>query len=76
MHLNIIDKFKVGENTSISVNGNMEQLKNGATIKDEHNNRFVVLSVAMVNNKNKAKLSETTELLLKGNAEIGERIYL
>ena len=74
MFLNIVDKIRVGNNMSISVSGTHDKLKNGSVIKDENNNEFVVLSVAMV--EKSSRMSEETTMLIKGTHEIGTRVYI
>lgn len=74
MVLNIIDKIKVGNNTSVTISGTHEKLKNGSVIKDENNKEFVVLSVAMV--ETIGKVSDETTLLIKGTGKIGTKIHI
>lgn len=74
MFLNIVDKIRIGNNISVSVSGTHDRLKNGVIIRDENNNEFVVLSVAMV--ENNGKLSDETTMLVKGINEIGTKVYI
>lgn len=74
MFLNIVDKIRVGNDMSISVSGTNDKLRNGSVIKDENNNEFVVLSVAMV--EKNCKLSDETTMLIKGTREIGTKVFI
>lgn len=74
MFLNIVDKIRIGNNMSVSVSGTHDKLKNGAVIRDENNNEFVVLSVAMV--ESDKMLKDETTMLVKGMNEIGTKVYI
>lgn len=73
----VLQKLKIAGTYSISVEGDVKNLKNGIKLKDENGNIFVVNSIGMVNYKNIKDFEKFAELLLTGDAEnIGEKLDL
>ncbi len=76
MELRILDKFKIGSNLSISVDGNCDMLKNEVLLKDELGHDFKVISIGMVKYTSSKPAGKTTTLLITGDTNnIGNNLY-
>lgn len=73
----ILNKLKIGNNLSISIDGNCENLKNGDIIEDEFKNTFQIISVGMTRFGNTEDLFKSTDLLIKGSVDkIGNKVII
>lgn len=66
LNYTIINIFPIGNNCSVTIEGSGTGLKNGMTVYDDENIAHQVLSVAMVNEREKNSIGETTTVLIKG----------
>ena len=62
MNYKVIDTFPVGENTSVTIKGNGEGLKNNIVIRDSSGATHQLITVAMVSSEEK----NVTTLLVQG----------
>lgn len=60
----VLDIFRVADMLSVTLEGDCAQLKNGTILKDENNNIYNVISVAMTRYDNPADISKTTTVLI------------
>lgn len=60
----VIDTYKIGDNLSVTLDGECEQLKNGVTLKDRAGNKYKVLSVGMTHFNNPTDITRSTTVLL------------
>lgn len=58
----VLNVFPVGKNTSVTIEGNGEKLKNNMTIKDLSGSTYRLLTVAMVSGGDR----DTTTLMIEG----------
>ena len=56
----VIDTFKIGDNLSVTLDGECEQLKNGVTLKGRAGNKYKVLSVGMTHFNNSTDITRST----------------
>lgn len=70
MNYKVIDTFPVGENTSVTIEGNGEGLKNNIVIRDSSGVTYQLITVAMVSSEEK----NVTTLLVQGVFESKEII--
>ncbi len=70
MNYKVIDTFPVGENTSVTIEGNGEGLKNNIVIRDSSGVTHQLITVAMVSSEEK----NVTTLLVQGVFESKEII--
>lgn len=66
MRYKVLDTFSVGGNTSVTIAGNGEGLKNDILIRDSNETKYHILSVAMVSSRQPLELKGTTTILLEG----------
>lgn len=71
MSYKVIDIFPVGGNTSVTIEGNGQGLKNNIFIKDSLGVTYKLLSVAMLS----GGIQETTTLMIEGKFD-SEKIIL
>ena len=62
----VIDIFPIGDNSSVTVAGNGEKLKNGLYVYDENNERYKLLNVAMTGGQKAENIGKMTTLLIEG----------
>ena len=62
----VMDMFVVGQNTSITIEGNGKNIKQGEKLVDEKGIEHKILSVAMVEHKNPKNIMKSTTLLVDG----------
>lgn len=62
----VLNVFPIGENTSVTIKGNGDGLKNNMTIKDSSGIAHKLISVAMSSVQSAKENSKTTTLLVKG----------
>lgn len=67
MKYKVIDTFSIGGNTSVTIEGNGDELCNGLGITDEKGREYRILSVAMVHYENPSDIKKSTALLIEGN---------
>lgn len=65
----VLDIAYIGENSCVSVTGNLLLLKNGLELVDEKGHRFVVKSIGLAHYKNVEDMSKRAELILKGETK-------
>lgn len=63
MIYNVIDRFKLDDDTVVAIDGNGDGLKNNMLIND---GRFTLLSTGMLNNVKNERISKRI-MLIKGN---------
>lgn len=74
MKYEVVDRFPVGGNTSVTIRGSGEELRNGIVIHDEHGSNYNLISVAMMVGHIPSKDVETT-ILVEGEFT-GDSIFL
>lgn len=62
----VMDMFKVGNDTSVTIDGNGDGLHNKMEVFDENNVQHMILSVAMQSGANASSIRAQTTLLIKG----------
>ena len=62
----VMDMFKVGNDTSVTIDGNGDGLHNKMEVFDENNVQHMILSVAMQSGANASSIRTQTTLLIKG----------
>ena len=62
----VMDMFKVGNDTSVTIDGNGDGLHNKMEVFDENNVQHMILSVAMQSGANASSIRTLTTLLIKG----------
>lgn len=73
----VLDIFHIANYTCVSIEGDMQQLKNGIMLSDEKGNIFQVESVAMSEYHNIEDIHRRGEVVLRGNTEeIGVSLYV
>lgn len=63
MKYKVLDTFSISGNTSVTIEGNGEGLKNNIIIKSDEGKLYKLLSIAMV----LGEKNNTTTLLIEGN---------
>jgi len=63
---NVLDLFLVGDNTSITIKGNGNGLKNGMVVFDENNIAYNLLSVATLSGEKPDDIGKRTVILIEG----------
>lgn len=66
MLYNVLDVFPVGENTSVTIEGNGEGLKNNIDITASDGSKHKLLSVGMTSGHSVEDVKKTTTVLVKG----------
>lgn len=61
---NVLDIFPIGNNTSVTIKGNGNGLKNNVMVTDENEKKYKLLSVAFVSGQ--SKINKTTTILIEG----------
>lgn len=69
MKYKVLDTFKMGKSTSVTIQGNGNGLMNGMEIKDESGRSHRIESVAMVECEKPENVAELTTLLISGSFE-------
>lgn len=73
----VLDKLKMGKKYCISVEGEIQFLKNGIKLVDEKGNTFEIETVAMSDYQNIEDLKKRAELVLVGDIErMGDNLFL
>lgn len=65
--LKVLDKIYVGNLHCISVEGNIDLLKNGLKLTDEKGNEFIIKSIGMPHYHNPEDCKMHAELILNGD---------
>lgn len=73
MKYKVIDTFKIAGNTSISIEGDGDGIKNGMIITDSDGKKHKIISVAMYGGESLPVL-KTTTILVEGKFESSEII--
>lgn len=66
MNYRVLDTLKVGNNTSVTIEGKGEKLHNNMTIFDDDNIAYILLSVAMLSGEKVEHARDRTILLIEG----------
>lgn len=66
MNYKVLDVFPIGKNTSVTIEGNGEGLKNNMIIGDSAGVAHKLISVAMLAGRSAKEADETTTLLIEG----------
>lgn len=75
--LKVLGKLLVGNVYCVSVEGNIQFIKNGIKLIDEKGSEFEIRTVAMPHYKNTEDYKYCAELVLSGDVEnIGKVLYL
>lgn len=75
--LKVIDVLKVGNNLSVTIEGNGSSLKNGSKVKDSTGNTYKVVSVAMTRHRSPQDIKKNTTLLItNGNISKGDELFV
>lgn len=69
MRYKVLDTFRIGESTSVTIQGNGNGLMNGVEIQDESGRSYRIKSVAMIEGENPENMEESTTLLISGSFE-------
>ena len=64
MIYNVLDVFSIGNNTSVTIKGNGNGLKNNVMVTDENEKKFKLLSVAFMSGQ--SEINKTTTVLIEG----------
>lgn len=67
MIYNVLDVFPVGSNTSVTIKGNGNGLKNNIVITDEHKKSYKLLSVALLSGQSEKQINNETMVLIEGD---------
>lgn len=67
MIYNVLDVFPVGSNTSVTIKGNGNGLKNDIVITDEHEKSYKLLSVALLSGQSEKQINNETMVLIEGD---------
>lgn len=67
MTYKVLDTFRIGENTSVTIKGNGESLHNQMMIFDSDNVAHTLLSVGMSAGHDVDKIGEETIILIEGD---------
>ena len=70
--IKVKDRLKIGKNTSVIIDDNGKELKNGMGVLDADGNPYVILSIGM--NSIKGSM-DTTTLLLEGDFD-SDKIFV
>lgn len=65
----VLGVLPVGENTSVIISGDGQDLKNGIWVKDENGKRYHLLSVGMDAGTDPEAIGKTTIFLIEGRFE-------
>lgn len=60
----VLDVFRIGNNLSVTLEGNCAELKNGSILIGNGGKRYEVISVAMVKSDEPTDFSKTTTVLM------------
>lgn len=75
--LKVLDKFYLGNMSCVSVEGDIQQLKNGLKLIDEKGNTFEIETVAMSDYHNIEDYKKHAELVLFGDIEdMGKNLFI
>lgn len=66
MTYKVLDTFLVGDNTSVTIGGNGDGLRNDILVTDSEGREYHLLSVAMVSGQQAPGVKEATTILLEG----------
>ena len=67
MTYKVLDRLRIGENTSITIEGKGENLHNKMMIFDSDNVAHVLISVGMPAAQESDKIGESTTILVEGD---------
>ena len=67
MVYNVLDVFPVGNNTSVTIKGNGNGLKNNIVITDENEKSYKLLSVALLSGQSEKQMDKETTVLIEGD---------
>ena len=74
MRYKVLNTFKIGKSTSVTIQGDGNGLMNGMEVKDEFGRSHRVETIAMVECEKPENVAELTTLLIPGSFE-GKEIY-
>lgn len=66
MTYRVLDVFPLGENTSVTIEGNGEGLKNNTTVISDEGTNHKLLSVGMLSGTSGEEIKKTTTILIEG----------
>lgn len=66
MKYSVIDAFRIGDGTSVTIKGNGNGLESGMLIHDEYGTAYIVKSIAMDQRKIPEDIEKSTTLLIQG----------
>lgn len=66
MMYKVLDTFRVGRNTSVTVEGNGEEFKENMIVLDSDGNPHNLISVAMLAGISAERIGKTTTVLIEG----------
>jgi len=66
MLYNVIDAFPIGKNTSVTIEGNGEGLKNNIDVIDSNGRKYKLLSVGMTSGHSVEDMKKATTVLVEG----------
>ncbi len=74
---NVLDTIRIGDNTSVLIDGKSTPFKNGVGVLDGNGKPYEVLSVGMSSSSNSdtKELLSKTSLLVKGNFS-SDKLYV
>lgn len=73
----VIDVYKIADMLSVTLDGNCAMLSNGSKLKDDNNNVYNVVSVAITKHNNPSEISKnTTVLITPCNLEKGTNLFI
>lgn len=73
----VIDKLHIGNMCCVSIEGDIQILKNGLVLSDENKNIFKIETIAMTKHQSIEDYKKYAEVVLSGNIEsMGEILFL
>ena len=67
MIYDVLEVFPVGSNTSVTIKGNGNGLKNNIVITDENEKSYKLLSVALLSGQSEKQINNETMVLIEGD---------
>ena len=67
MIYDVLEVFPVGSNTSVTIKGNGNGLKNNSVITDENEKSYKLLSVALLSGQSEKQINNETMVLIEGD---------
>lgn len=75
--LQVRGKLKVGDLYCISVEGNVQLLRNGSQLRDEQGNTYTIETVGMPHYQSIQDYKKYAEICIRDNGEkIGDRLWM